>query len=165
MNFKEYTPLAKRTITYDSHEKLLFCSMAGLMGEYTEYTEHLDCMSPQKLITAEIGDICWDLAILIDYLGIDVIPRTCPSYELDVHGFVTIGKIQEVLKKVARDNDWIPDELQKGTLEMLFNDLLYGITNKCLEFGMNLSDLLQANLEKLADRAKRGVLKGSGDER
>ena len=33
------------------------------------------------------------------------------------------------------------------------------------EIGCNLSDVAQGNLDKLADRAERGKLKGSGDNR
>ena len=32
-------------------------------------------------------------------------------------------------------------------------------------FGVSLSTILQQNVDKLASRAKRGTLKGSGDER
>ena len=167
MNFKEYTVLAKRTITYDSDEKLLFCSMAGLLGEYGEWLEHMENASNKSLIIKECGDICWYLAILVDYLKLDLnVTAVSPYFSLEHNGFQTISLIQEVMKKMVRDNPtWYPDEIQKGKLELLFSSLLAGVQNVCLIEQVNFSDVLHQNIEKLADRAKRGVLKGSGDLR
>lgn len=166
MNFREYIPLAKRTITYDSHQKLLFCSMAGLIGELTEYFEHSKSTVKPKMRKAELGDVCWYFAILADYLQLEIDTSSVSQYYLlSSCGYQTIGKIQEILKKVARDKNWIPDAVDRDRLSILFSDLMYGVERECAIYSWNFSDILQQNVEKLADRMDRGVLQGSGDER
>ena len=49
MNFEQYTREAKKTITFDSNEKLLFCCTTGLMGEFSEYMKHLQHNSDKNL--------------------------------------------------------------------------------------------------------------------
>ena len=44
-------------------------------------------------------------------------------------------------------------------------DVLWYLSAACNELGISLSDAARANLEKLADRAARGALQGSGDNR
>ena len=166
MNFREFIPIAKRTITYDSMEKLVTCSMAGMLGAYNEYHEHRRKSSKNRLTTMEIFDSMWYTAILADHFNLELDAKVASNYyEFDAHGYDTIGKIQEVIKKVVRDNNWIPDEVQKGKLEFLFSEFLYGAQKKCLQYQINFSDLLITGSEKLASRKERGVLGGSGDER
>lgn len=44
-------------------------------------------------------------------------------------------------------------------------DVLWYAAAACNELGITLADAAATNLEKLADRAERGVLQGSGDDR
>lgn len=44
-------------------------------------------------------------------------------------------------------------------------DVLWYLGAACRELGIALSEVAAINLEKLADRAERDVLRGSGDER
>lgn len=44
-------------------------------------------------------------------------------------------------------------------------DNLWYLSAICRELGIKLSEAAVGNLEKLSDRQKRGVLRGSGDER
>lgn len=44
-------------------------------------------------------------------------------------------------------------------------DVLWYVTMIADEFGYSLSEVAQKNVEKLRDRADRGQLRGSGDER
>ena len=39
------------------------------------------------------------------------------------------------------------------------------ISQLCNYFGWKLSDVMRENIDKLRDRAKRGVIHGSGDNR
>lgn len=166
MNFNEYIPYAKKTITYDSYEKLLFCCTTGLLGEFTEFAEHIEKRSSKPLIISEAGDILWYTAILVDALGISIDTNTVSTYyTLPNCGYKTIGNIQEILKKAVRTHDWIPTEIQKDQLTLLFSDIVYGIQKFCWGYGYNISDVLQQNIEKLADRKERGVIHGGGDER
>jgi len=44
-------------------------------------------------------------------------------------------------------------------------DCLWYIAALCRDLNVDMSDLATANLEKLHDRKKRGVIQGSGDKR
>jgi len=44
-------------------------------------------------------------------------------------------------------------------------DVLWYIAASAAELGLTMEDIAQLNLEKLADRKKRGVIKGEGDNR
>ena len=44
-------------------------------------------------------------------------------------------------------------------------DVCWAIAGICEVFGWELAEVMQSNLDKLADRAKRGVIDGKGDNR
>jgi len=44
-------------------------------------------------------------------------------------------------------------------------DVLWYVAQVATEAGLDLEEVAQANLDKLASRAERGVLSGSGDDR
>lgn len=44
-------------------------------------------------------------------------------------------------------------------------DILWQLAGLCYTFGWTLEEVAQANLDKLASRAQRGVIDGSGDNR
>lgn len=75
-----------------------------------------------------------------------------------------VAEAGEVAGKVAKhfrgDGDLDNQELAK---EM--GDLLWFIAETSFHLGVKMSDVAQANIDKLADRKARGVLKGNGDNR
>lgn len=87
-------------------------------------------------------------------------------------GLGEVGEIQGKVKKILRDNgiswdtqtDDLPDEILL-TLEKELGDALWYVARFARELNRSLSFIGQANLDKLADRADRGVLQGSGDDR
>lgn len=44
-------------------------------------------------------------------------------------------------------------------------DVLYMVSQICNEMEWSMGEVMQANIDKLSDRLKRDVIKGSGDER
>lgn len=112
MDINEYLKLAKRTMkAEDNTHDLLIARMAlGVTGEAGEIAEKVkkymrkdkNFMETRKLISKEIGDTLWYLAMLCT-----------PEYGFD----------------------------------------------------LDFNTIAEENIEKLADRQKRGKLKGSGDER
>ena len=77
-------------------------------------------------------------------------------------GFVgEVGEFYSLLAKSIRDEtDWDNEKINKE-----LGDCLWFIATICEEFGLNLNDVAQANLDKLLSRKLRGTLNGSGDER
>lgn len=66
------------------------------------------------------------------------------------------GKVKKILRGDTNTTEAAAAEL---------GDVLWYLAACAEALGVNLSDVAQQNLDKLADRAARGVLKGSGDNR
>jgi len=97
-------------------------------------------------------------------------------------GLAEAGEVQNKVKKIFRDDgviafelsssaaqayvkfEPISDERKKQIIKEL-GGLLWYAAATCAELGTTLSEVAAANLIELADRAARGVLSGSGDNR
>ena len=75
------------------------------------------------------------------------------------------GEVVEKIKKVIRDNDGLINEEKLKEIAAELGDVLWYLAQLCVELGVNLDDVAKWNLEKLASRASRGTLHGSGDHR
>lgn len=75
------------------------------------------------------------------------------------------GECLSLLQKLHRDNGgkWGADDARRLTLEA--GDALWAIAEIATQLGITLEQVADANIEKLADRAERGVISGSGDDR
>ena len=71
------------------------------------------------------------------------------------------GEVAEKLKKVIRDKSILD---RKGIVKEL-GDVLFYVTAISNYLDRNLSEVIEVNMDKLNDRAIRGVIKGSGDNR
>lgn len=75
------------------------------------------------------------------------------------------GEINGWWSKVIRDHEGeIPDEIAT-LMDKEAGDILWGLALYAKKREKSLSELAQTNLDKLASRASRGVIGGSGDER
>lgn len=77
----------------------------------------------------------------------------------------TLGEVGEIAGKEAkkvRGDDF--QDFEK-LLMLEIGDSFYCLVAYCLSKGFDISEILAMNVEKLKDREKRGVVKGSGDER
>jgi len=75
------------------------------------------------------------------------------------------GELAGKLKKIIRDKggEATPEDI--GQLAAELSDCLWYVANIAKELGLTLDMVARYNLAKLADRANRGVIGGSGDER
>ncbi len=80
-------------------------------------------------------------------------------------GLGEVGEIQGKIKKVLRDDNGIVTPEKQKQLAAEIGDALWYISQLCTELHLDLDGVAQGNLEKLADRQNRGVLKGEGDTR
>ena len=75
------------------------------------------------------------------------------------------GEVAEKVKKAIRDDHGTIHPERKEAIKKELGDLLWYIAATCSELDISLEDVATGNLNKLASRAQRGVLKGSGDNR
>jgi NTP pyrophosphatase (non-canonical NTP hydrolase) len=70
------------------------------------------------------------------------------------------GEVIEKIKKILRDGTYDKDNIVKE-----LGDVVYYWARLCRFFGMQPSEVIAANIQKLESRKARGVLRGSGDNR
>jgi NTP pyrophosphatase (non-canonical NTP hydrolase) len=75
------------------------------------------------------------------------------------------GEIAEKVKKIIRDKNGQVSEADKQELAKEIGDVLWYLAVFADQLGFSFNDVAQQNLDKLQSRKKRGVLKGSGDNR
>lgn len=79
------------------------------------------------------------------------------------------GEVAEKLGKFIRDEDHRPGSaLTPGQTEALakeLGDVLWYVANLAADLGLSLEEVAAMNLQKLASRVERGVIRGSGDDR
>jgi NTP pyrophosphatase (non-canonical NTP hydrolase) len=79
------------------------------------------------------------------------------------------GEVAEKLGKLMRDEGWSPgDPLtdgQRDALALELGDVLWYVAAVAHDLDLPLDEVARRNLDKLADRAARGVIGGSGDAR
>lgn len=93
--------------------------------------------------------------------------------------FAEIAKFYGLTAKKVRHDDLVlwphADEMQTAVYSMTENDfdaikgelgdVLWQLSGLCSVLGLELQDVAQANLDKLASRKERGKIEGNGDNR
>lgn len=130
--------------------------------------------SDTKAALSECGDIFWYVAATADALNLQL-DWVLKQAQTNIHHIgkgltlvdmvVAHGKIQGILKKSIRDNEGY---LTTRHEELIAVELCH-IWNHTAQFiyllGGTENGVMNANLNKLADRKARGVLQGSGNNR
>jgi NTP pyrophosphatase (non-canonical NTP hydrolase) len=75
------------------------------------------------------------------------------------------GEVAEKIKKIMRDKSGIVSDADRRALKKELGDVLWYLAITADELGFRLSDVAKTNVEKLADREKRNLLSGEGDDR
>lgn len=75
------------------------------------------------------------------------------------------GEIAEKAKKIVRDQDSDFSRWDTEDVEKELGDTLWYLAVIADHFDLSLDDVAKHNIAKLADRQRRGVLGGSGDDR
>lgn len=76
------------------------------------------------------------------------------------------GKVSKLLRKSSSPNPWgslTPEEHDALVDEL--GDVLWMVAACATHLNLSLGEVAVRNLKKLADRADRGVIEGSGDKR
>ncbi len=75
------------------------------------------------------------------------------------------GEVAGKLAKWQRDSNADITKLDKEALAKELGDVLWFVATLSQTLGFELSEIAKRNLEKLADRDRRGAIHGSGDNR
>ena len=75
------------------------------------------------------------------------------------------GEVANKVKKIIRDGSNKNDEKLVSEIKAEIGDCLWYIAVLADDFNIKLSDIANANIEKLANRQKKGTIHGSGDTR
>jgi NTP pyrophosphatase (non-canonical NTP hydrolase) len=75
------------------------------------------------------------------------------------------GEVADKVKKVLRDRGGRFDAAVLDDLSLELGDVLWYVSQLASELGLDLESVARANLAKLASRASRDVIGGSGDHR
>lgn len=75
------------------------------------------------------------------------------------------GEVLGKIKKVLRDKEGVFNEENNKEIGDEIGDVLWYIAALCRDLNLNMGDIANNNLIKLADRQKRGVIHGNGDQR
>lgn len=75
------------------------------------------------------------------------------------------GEVAGKFAKAVRDESGIISDERKEAIIKELGDVCWFIAELCTLMEVDLETVMQKNLDKLADRAKRGVISGSGDNR
>lgn len=89
-----------------------------------------------------------------------------PAYVAKILGLVgESGEVAEKFKKLIRNNNGEVTEADRKDLLKELGDVLWYIAVLAEYLGSDFESVAQANLDKLADRDARGVIKSEGDNR
>ena len=75
------------------------------------------------------------------------------------------GEVAGKIKKVFRDKQGVIGQVEREALKSELGDVLWYLAQVCTELDLSLDEVAEANIAKLFDRLKRGVIKGDGDNR
>ena len=75
------------------------------------------------------------------------------------------GEVADKIKKVLRDQGGEFSAEVIAALQLELGDVLWYVAQLATELGLELDQVAQANLDKLASRTARNVISGSGDSR
>jgi len=75
------------------------------------------------------------------------------------------GEVAEKAKKIIRDGDGILTDPAREKIALELSDVCWYVAVLAYELDYTMEEIMQMNLDKLASRAERGVISGSGDNR
>lgn len=75
------------------------------------------------------------------------------------------GEVVEKWKKIVAYKEGVVSKEDKEDMRKELGDVVWYIAVLAHSLGLSFEEVMQTNVAKLADRKKRGVIKGKGDNR
>ena len=186
MNFSVYQQKALETALYPNIGSNILYPMLGLMGESGEVAEKIKkiirddngVMTRERraAIKGELGDCLWYVATVCAEAGLDM--GTLYLLAQRAVNNTHIADLPRLAFKLSQQTAHMsmlveqfvygPNKGDMDVLAPLSTDITMLFTNMidlCLACSLDIEQVAQSNLEKLASRKQRGVLQGSGDQR
>lgn len=126
-------------------------------------------------VLKEAGDVYWYVAAVADALNVPlstIFESYAGGFPISHSRGITViqitglsSDIAGVLKKAIRDNDGFVTEAAHEQIKRALGGIIILLGALTVFFGSTPHAVTAKNLNKLADRKKRGVLQGSGDAR
>ncbi len=76
-----------------------------------------------------------------------------------------VGEVAGKIKKMFRDKNGEIAEVDRQALKQELGDVLWYLAQICTELDLSLTEVAEANINKLYSRQKRGTIQGDGDYR
>lgn len=169
VTMEDYQEKAYSTAIYPGKGKALgvLYVMMGLINESAEAADRVD----------DFGHFCDSM--LTDPLNDHAEKASARGLAKEIHRSLCnaddTGEELGRLKKVIRDEGLLPfpaetempvlTEENKAKVKKELGDVLWYLAGIASELGLSLTEVAQMNLDKLASRAERGKIGGSGDDR
>lgn len=156
----------------------------GEVGEvHGQLLTHAPGPERDREVICELGDVLWFTAQTATELGyrlsdittgrrdagpvvMDDLPapaRDLPTAVADLSA--AVGEVQGRISKILRGDPATTTPAYRARIAAGLTAVLTAAASTAHAAGSTLAQVAQANLDKLADRAARGVLKGAGDHR
>lgn len=165
MNFAEYQERAARTAVYP-HENWREYLAHGLIGEAGElssafakfYRGDYGTDVLREKLRGECGDLLWFLA---------QIATESHTPFCDPHAHKPYDSLSKLVTSIADEARACADAVLDGNpaIQRHMQALIVWLRLLGVRYNLPLSEVMEANIAKLADRAERGVLRGEGDHR
>jgi NTP pyrophosphatase (non-canonical NTP hydrolase) len=75
------------------------------------------------------------------------------------------GEVIEKIKKVIRNEEGVISDERREAIKQELGDVLWYLAQLARVCDVSFDDVATSNIEKLADRHKRGVIRSEGDSR
>ncbi len=119
------------------------------------YPQDAAIMYPALGLTSEIGEVAEKV------LGMECPVANRNALGMAAHGGNAAGQV----KKIVRDDSSVLNPERRDAIAAEIGGVLWYAAALARDIGVDLDDIAVKNIEILASRKKRGVLKGDGDNR
>lgn len=156
-----------RAYDYDYLVPMIVGEIGELLGHQAKAHWHGKSKEALQIeLVSEFGDICWGTAILLKVEGVS---EASPAKRWQENTLVENPLPSDAIQMLLRRSTYLYMFHADGQQNFIADEgrqLWWTLETFCEHItGHNFEYVLQRNLQKLADRAARGVLKGSGDHR